>query len=171
MAAILIAVVTVKAQSPLFYNSMNGTLPAFRQFNDLADTNSLRKKWFLTKHAGISAGFVAFNAANSTFLSVPIGVQINRRLTNTLYAFAGVSSMAIYSPYFSTFYQPGINKNNSFMSANSFGTFSTAHIGMMYINSERTFSISGSFGVSRSTYNDYSPFYAPANTARLRNNK
>jgi hypothetical protein len=168
-AAILISAVAVKAQSPLAFGAMNGMQPAFRHFNQVADTNNLRKKWFVTKYAGISSGFVAFNGGSGTFLSVPVGLQINRQLTNNVYAFAGVTVAPSYFHYNGSFYQPGINKNNSLMNANNFGTYSAAHLGLMYINNERTFSISGSIGVSRSNYNSHSPFYAPDNSPVLRN--
>lgn len=108
------------------------------------------------------------------FLSAPAGLQINRQLTNNLYAFAGVSvaptffhfNSALYQPY-----QPGVNKNNNFMNANNLSINPTARMGLMYINSERTFSISGSIGVSRSSYNGYLPIYSPANAPVLGNNK
>lgn len=137
----------------------------------MADTNKLQKKWFVTKYAGISSGFVGFNGGSGTFLSAPVGLQVNRQLTNNVYAFAGVSVAPSFFHYNSAFYQPGMTKNNSLMNANNFGTWSAAHMGLMYINNERTFSISGSIGVGRSNYNRYSPFYAPANLPVLRNNK
>ena len=164
-AAILISAVAVKAQSPLSFGSMNGMQPAFRHFNQGADTNHLQKKWFVTKYAGISAGFVGFNGGSGTFLSAPVGLQVNRQLTNNVYAFAGVSVAPAFFNYNSAFYQPGINKNNSLMNAN-FGTYSMAHMGLMYINNERTFSISGSIGVGRSSYYGHSPFYTPVNAPR-----
>ena len=170
-AAVLISAVAAKAQSPLSFGTMNGMQPAFRHFNQVTDSNNLRKKWFVTKYAGISTGFVAFKGGSGTFLSAPVGLQINRQLTNNVYGFAGVSVAPSFFHYNSAFYQPGINKNNSFMNANNFGTYSTAYMGVMYINSERTFSISGSIGVSRSSYNSHSPFYAPDNSPVLRNNK
>jgi hypothetical protein len=170
-AAILLSTVAVKAQSPLSFGAVNGMQPAFRHFNTVPDSNNIRKKWFLTKYAGISSGFVAFKGGSGTFLSAPMGLQINRQLTNNVYAFAGVSVAPTFFHYNSAFYQPAINKNNSFMNANNFGVYPAAHMGLMYINNERTFSISGSISVSRSSYGNYSPFYNPANSPVLRNNK
>lgn len=167
-AAIIISAVAVKAQAPLSFGSVNG--PAFRHFNQAADSNNVRKKWFVTKYAGISTGFVAFRGGSGTFLSAPVGLQLNRQLTNNVYAFAGVSVAPSLFHYNGAFYQPGINKNNSFMNANNFGVYSAAHMGLMYINNERTFSISGSIGVGRSSYNNYSPFYGPVNSPVLRKN-
>jgi hypothetical protein len=167
--AILIFSVAVNAQSPLTFGPVNGIQPAFRHFNQMADTNNLQKKWFVTKYAGLSTGFVAFNGGSGTFLSAPVGLQVNRQLTNNVYAFAGVSVAPSFFHYNSAFYQPGINKNNSLMNANNFGIYPAAHMGMMYINNERTFSISGRISVSRYSYNSRSPFYAPANSPVLRN--
>jgi hypothetical protein len=170
-AAILISAGAVQAQSPLSFGSMNGIQPAFSHFNQVADSNNLRKKWFVTKYAGISSGFVTFNGGSGTFLSAPVGLQLNRQLTNNVYAFGNVSVAPSFFHFNGSLYQPGINKNNSFMNANNFGINPAAQMGLMYINNERTFSISGSIGVSRSSYNGYSPFYAPANSPGLRNNK
>lgn len=170
-AAILISAVTVKAQSPLYLGSMNGIQPGFRHFNQAADTNNLGKKWFVTKYAGISSGFVAFNGGSGTFLSAPMGLQLNRQLTNNIYAFGSVSVAPSFFRFNTAIYQPGINKNNSLMNANNFGIYPAAQMGLMYINKERSFSISGSIGVSSSSYNSHPFFYAPASSPVLRNSK
>jgi hypothetical protein len=86
-AAILLSAGAVKAQSPLSFGSMNGTSPAFRHFNQLPDSSNHKKKWFVTKYAGISTGFIAFKGGSGTFLSAPVGLQINRSLTNNVFAF------------------------------------------------------------------------------------
>ena len=170
-AAIILSAVAVKAQSPLSFGAMNGMQPAFRHFHQVGDSNTLRKKWFITKYAGISTGFVAFNGGSGTFLSAPVGLQLNRQLTNNLYAFAGVSVAPTFFHFNGAFYQPGVNKNSSFMNANNFGINPSAYMGVMYVNDERTFSISGSISVSRSNYYNHSPFYAPDNSSVLRHNK
>lgn len=164
LGAIVISAVAVKAQSPLSFGSVNGMQPAFRHFHQVGDTNNLQKKWFVTKYAGISAGFVAFRSG--TFLSAPVGLQINRQLTNNVYAFAGISVAPSFYHYSGAFYQPGVNKYNTLLNGNNFGTYSAAHMGLMYINDERTFSISGSISVGRSSYHSYLPYYSPANSPR-----
>src|SRR5688572_13200321 len=153
-AAILLSAGAVKAQTPLSFGSMNGIQPGFRHFNQVADSNRLQKKWFLTKYAGISTGFIAFNGGSGTFLSAPMGLQINRSLTNNVIAFAGVSVAPTFFNSSSAFYQPGVNKSNRFMNANAnnFDINPAVYMGLMYTNDERTFSISGSFGVSRNNY-------------------
>jgi hypothetical protein len=97
-------------------------------------------------------------------------------LTNNLLAFGAVSVVPYFSRYSGASYQPAINKSNSFMQTNNgltqhndFSSYSDAKIGLMYMNNERTFSISGSIGVSRSNYNIYSPFYSPVYSPVLRN--
>jgi len=166
-AAILLSAVGVKAQSPLTFGSMNQ--PAFQHFRQVGDSNSLQKKWFVSKYAGISTGFMAFKGGSGSFLSAPVGIQLYRRLNDNVYAFAGVSVAPSIFNFNGAFYQPGVNKNNNFMNANNFGAYSSAHMGLMYINSDRTFSISGSIGVG--SYYGRSPFYAPGNSPMVRNNK
>ena len=172
ITSILLSVAVVKAQSPWGFGAINGMQPGFRNFNQRIDTSHIQKKWFLTKYAGISAGLLAFNGGSSSFLSAPMGIQLNRSLSNNVLAFAGVSVAPSYFPGIAGFnmpFQSDFNKNNGFITPNRFGTYSTAQMGLMYINNERTFSISGSIGVG--SYNSHSPFYAPANAPVLRNNK
>lgn len=162
--AILMSAMATKAQFPLFSGAQNNTQPVFGNPNQLTDTSYFRKKWFVTKYTGISAGFIAFNGGSSNFLSAPLALQINRQFTNNLYAFGDVSATPYLLQFNSALYQPGIDKNYSLMRTNNFGIYPTAKIGVMYINNERTFSISGSVSVSRTGYNSYSPVYAPANS-------
>lgn len=161
-AAILMSGMAVNAQIDSSFGAMNGTGYAFRHPQQVNDTNNIYKKWFVTKYAGVSTGFVAFKGGGGSFLSVPLALQVNRQLTNNLYAFGGVSMTPYIFRSNGMPYQPAINKNNNFMRTNNFSAYSDAKIGVMYINNERTFSISGSIGVSRDSYNGYSPFYMPA---------
>lgn len=161
-AAIITSAVAVKAQAPLTFGAMNQ--PYFRHFGQVADSNYHQKKWFLSKYAGISAGYLFFNGGGGPFLSAPLGLQINRQLTNNVYAFAGVN----VAPTIFNFNTPyTFNKNSSFMNNNRYGVSSSAYMGLMYTNDERTFSISGSIGVSN--YSGQSPFYRPAPAPAVRN--
>ena len=153
-----------KAQSPLFYGTQPHTQSALGNPEQAADTSYRPKKWFITKYAGISTGFIAFKGGSSSYLSAPLEWMINRQLTNNVYAFGGVSVTPSLLQYNGAFYQPGIDKNNGFMRTNNnFSINPAARIGVMYISNDRTFSISGSVSVSRSSYYGYSPIYAPAN--------
>jgi len=161
--AILMSAMAAKAQYPLSYGMQHNLQPAFGNPGQVADTNYLQKKWFITKYAGITTGFVGFKGGSSSFLSAPLEYQINRQFTNNIFAFGGVSVTPSLLQYNGAFYQPGIDKNYSSIRANNFSINPAARIGVMYISNDRTFSISGSVGVSRSSYNGYSPLYTPAN--------
>lgn len=162
-AAILMSGMAVKAQvvsSP--FGTMGATRSAFNHPQQVSDTSKSHKKWVVTKYAGVSSGFIVSGGRGSSFLSVPLALQVDRQLTNNLYAFGALSAAPYIFHNNRAPYQTAINKNNGFLQANNFSTWSDAKIGVMYINNERTFSISGSIGVSRGNYNSYSPVYAPA---------
>lgn len=148
--AILLSAMAAKAQFALGPGAQQAT-----------DTNYLHKKWFVTKYAGISTGFVAFKGGSSSFLSAPLALQVNRQLTNNIYAFGGISATPYLLQNSGAFYQAGVNKSYGLMRVNNSGIYPAAHVGVMYINNERTFSISGSVNVSRSSYQSYSPLYSP----------
>lgn len=157
--AILMSAIAAKAQSPLFSGALDYTQPVFRNTNQATDTNYLRKKWFVTKYSGISTGFIAYKGGSSSFLSVPLALQVTRQLTNNVYAFGSVSATPYLMQSNNAFYQAGVDKNNSLVRINNAGISPAARIGLMYTNDQRTFSISGSISVSRSSYNYYSPVY------------
>jgi hypothetical protein len=127
------------------------------------DTSRLQNKWFVTRYAGISTGFVAFKGGSSNFLSAPLELQVNRQLARNVFAFGGVSVTPYLFQFNNAFYQPAGDKYHGYMRTNNAGISPAARIGLMYINNERTFSVSGSIGVSRSSYNGYLPVYAPLN--------
>lgn len=160
-AAILVSTVSAKAQTPLTFGSLNGDQPRYSHFNRSADSNHVGKKWFVQKYASLSTGFMAFKGGSGTFVSAPVGLQLYRQLSNNVYGFVGASIAPTYFNMNGAFFQPGAAKNNGFMNASNFGVQSMAQMGLMYINNDRTFSISGSIGVGRNLYNGYSPFYGP----------
>ncbi len=139
-------------------NSFRGNL-----LNNIhANDSAFKKKWFLSKYSGISTGFSFFKGGNATFVSAPLDLQLNRRLNNNLFAFAGVSAAPSYVNFNSTFLNANFNKvnaKNSFKSS-ALEIYSRAELGLQYINDERTFSILGSIGVERSSFP--MPFYIPS---------
>lgn len=138
-------------------NSYRGSLINNIHVNDSAS----KKKWFVSKYSGISTTFSFFKGGNATIVSAPIGLQLNRRLNNNLFAFAGISAAPSYVNFNSAIMNAGFDKsnlNNAFKSS-SLGLYSRAELGLQYINDERTFSISGSIGVERSSF----PMYVPSN--------
>jgi hypothetical protein len=156
-----------KAQTHLPVSGMNFTqwlpLPGYRPF---ADSSHSDQRWYLYKYAGISSGAGYYAGGSLTFMSIPIGIQLNHQLTNNLFAFAGMStSPAFYyinqlysGPYINKSY-PGNNMSNTY----GFGMNSRVEIGLMYINDAKTFSISGSIGIDRSIY----PLY-PSNRTNIK---
>ena len=170
-AAILILAVVVKAQSPLTFGNVDPMHPAFRHFRQVADSNTQHKKWIFTKYASISTGFMAFKGGSGSYFSAPIGVQVYRPLNNNLYAYAGLSVAPTYFNLNNSFFQPGINKNNNFMNANNFGVYSAAHLGLMYISDDKSFSISGGISVGRNLYDNRIPYYTPVNSPVSGNRK
>lgn len=161
---ILMSAIAVKAQLPLYSGVQDNTFPVFRNTNQPADTNYLRKKWVLTKYAGISTGFMAYKGGSSSYLSAPLALQLTRQLTSNVYAFGSLSATPYVLQNNGAFYQSGPGKNYGLMRTNNFGVYPSARIGLMYTNNERTFSISGSISVSSSSYNTYSPVYTPSNS-------
>jgi hypothetical protein len=158
---ILISSIAVKAQTLLPVNSMDYT-----QRGALRNDSILNKKWSFSTYSSISTSFTFFNGGSATIFAAPVGLQLNRRLNNNLYAFAGISVAPAYVNFNRSFLSSDVNKmnqNSSFFRSNRFGMYSRAEMGLMYINDARTFSISGSIGIERS-----SPIfpYQPGNTAR-----
>jgi len=124
------------------------------------------RKWFLTSYSNVGIGFNFMNGSTATVVSAPVGLQLNHQLNNNLYAFTGVSVAPTYVNFNRSFLSPGVTKSpsNGFRS-DYFGLYSSVNMGLMYVNEARTFSISGSIGVSRSSYPML--YYPPANMQRV----
>ncbi|MHA4809523.1 hypothetical protein ACX0G9_15525 [Flavitalea flava] len=127
-------------------------------FNQFVDSSRSNHKWHLSKYAGLSAGSVFFAGGGTSFLSAPVGLQLSYPLNNNLYAFAGVSAAPVFfnSSYLSTY--PVLNQSypgSNFSKGYGLGLNSRVEMGLMYINDAKTFSVSGSFGIERSSYPVY----------------
>jgi hypothetical protein len=84
---ILIFSISVKAQTALPGGYVN-----YLQRQSLVDNIHFKdsvpgKKWFVSKYIGISTSVGFYNGGNTSMVAVPIGIQINRRLTNNWYCF------------------------------------------------------------------------------------
>ena len=164
---VLIFYVTLKAQTVLPAGFMD-------YMQRLSFTNNIHfkdsasaKKWVLNKYSGISTSFSFFRGGNTTVVALPVGLQLNRRLNNNLYAFAGLSVAPSYVNFNYSFLSANASKfsqNNTFLKSNGFGMYSRAELGLMYINDEKTFSISGSIGIEKSNYPVFP--YQQINTTR-----
>lgn len=144
------------AQSPMYFNGMNAVqkMPNFYHTH-LGDSSSLNKKWSLIPSVGIYSGFTFYNGGGSSVLSVPVGLQLNRRINNNLYAFAEVSVAPAYFNLNQSYQNNRFNNSyplNSMLTPNGLGINSRLALGLMYVNDDKTFSISGSIRVDREYY-------------------
>jgi hypothetical protein len=155
LSLLLIVTVAAKAQTGLSSGFMNFVRPSAFTGNSHLIASTPDKKWFVTSYSGISAGYSFFNGGNATYIAAPVGLQLNRKLNENLYAFAGVSAAPVYMNFNHTFISSDINKaypGNGFYKSNSLSGYARAELGLMYVNDAKTFSISGSIGVERSSY-------------------
>lgn len=152
---VLILSVTVKAQTflPVSFFDYTQRQPFGNSISRKDSTAD--KKWFLNTYSGISTSFSFFKGGNATVVAAPISLQLNRKLTNNLYAFAAVSAAPAYINFNRSFLSAnGIKagQSNSAFKPNSFDMYSKAELGLMYVNDQKTFSISGSIGIERNSY-------------------
>ncbi len=94
------------------------------------DSLSARKKWFFSSYSGLSTSVSFFKGGNASIFSAPMGLQLNRRLTNNWYAFANVSVAPSYINI-NPSYLSGFNKNftNNPFNQNSFGLYPCGFFG------------------------------------------
>ena len=128
------------------------------------DGGTAGHKWQLQKYAGLSAGAILFGGSAS-YISAPIGLQLTRSLNKNLYGFAGVSVAPTFFTFSRLYNDPGFKTNYpGLQNGYGLGLSSRIEAGLMYVNDDRTFSISGSIGIERSSY----PVY-PSNAAARKN--
>lgn len=152
-----------KAQSSAQYG--NGWLPitmdgAITQPMPYYDSLP-HSKWSFSKYISLSTGYSFFKGGNASFVAAPISFQVNRSLSNHFSAFAGVSVTPVYFNFNSAFTPNAFAKGNAanpFLKTNNLNMYSKVEMGLMYTNDAKTFSISGSIGVERSSY----PVFYPA---------
>lgn len=158
----------VPAKSQTILSPGMGINPQNANFLNTSQTHdslSTPKKWFFSTYSGLSTSVSFFKGGNASTFSVPMGLQLNRRLNNNLYAFANVTVAPSYISI-NPSYLTGFNKNfsNNPFQQGSLGLYPAASMGLMYINDAKTFSISGSISAEKSVYPGL-PYY-PANTPK-----
>ena len=151
----MVSFTSVRAQSTFSSGGLtNSQRDAFTNYNPISDSNHVNNKWSLHKYGGISASYGFFNGGSASVISAPVGLQLNRRINNNLFAFAGIAAAPAYVNFNQSFTQANINKNlqgiNRYNSS-GFHMISKFEAGLMYVNDAKTFSISGSVGVYSST--------------------
>lgn len=155
--ALFISFVVVTAGAQTIQTSgapdyLNQDIPGKKHIN--TEDHLSARKWYVSRYSTLTTGFTFFNGGSANYISAPIGLQLNRRLNSNWYAFAGVSAAPTYMHFNRSFQsfagtKPAIN--NGLFKTNNYGLYSRAELGLMYINEDKTFSISGSIGVQRSS--------------------
>ena len=158
--ALLFSFGSVKSQT-IGTVGVPGYSPRASFLNTIPVQDSLsNKKWFMSKYTGISTGISFYNGGRATFLAAPMVLQLNRKLSNNVYAYANLAVTPAIIRSNSNLIYPGMNKSfalNSF-SSNSFQVNPSASVGLMYVNDAKTFSISGGFSIERNSY-QFVPYY------------
>jgi hypothetical protein len=147
LAIALLIFTAVQSQSLTQYSSGGN-------FSDSHTQDSLfPKKWFFSSYRGLSTSVSFFKGGNASVFSVPLGLQLNRRINNNWFAFANVTVAPSYINM-NPSYLNGFNKSfsNNRFGQNYFGLYPAASMGVMYVNDARTFSISGSVSAEKSLY-------------------
>jgi hypothetical protein len=164
VCVMMIAATALKAQVYQPFGTINYAQHPVFGFNHSKDSIS---KWSLGTYAGVSTGFMVYKDGHASYFSAPLSLQLNRALNNNLYAFASVTAAPAYINFSNAFLNTNaskFNQPNGFYKTNSFGAYTSANIGLMYVNDAKTFSISGSFGIERSSYPVYQ--YNSVNTQK-----
>ncbi|MGN6212346.1 hypothetical protein [Parafilimonas sp.] len=163
LAAIVFSTASM-AQVPVFSSNNFMQRPLFNRTININDSGFNNKKWFFTKYSGISTSFSFFKGGNATVIAAPVGIQLNRRLNDNLFAFAGVNAAPAYINFHQAFFNSNIKgiQNKYSFNQHNLGLYSRAEVGLMYVNDAKTFSISGSFGIETNNY-PY-PYYQSNNT-------
>jgi hypothetical protein len=155
LLALMIFTTTLKAQTFMPGDFMpNNYRGGFANTKYAADSSS-QKKWFLTRYSALSTTYSFFKGGQAMIVAAPVALQLNRRLTNNLYAFANATIAPGYVSFNRSFIATDFNKairNNGLFKSSSLDIYSSAALGLQYVNDEKTFSISGSIGVERSSY-------------------
>ena len=163
---ILFTSVTLKAQIPTL--GLYGYPQRTIMDRGINADSPFQKKWFISTYSGISTSFSFYRGGNATVIAAPLGLQLNRRLNDNLYAFAGVSAAPAYVNFNQTFVNTNIKglQSNTTAKYNNFGISTRAEMGLMYVNDAKTFSISGSIGVETNNYPAYYYNYNQPNNNR-----
>ncbi len=168
---VMILATVTKAQN-LMQNGIGWFPPASTDgiaFHRLPYNDSIsHSKWSFSKYVSLSSGYSFFKGGSASFVSAPVGVQLNRSVSNHFTAFAGISVAPTYFNFNSAFLPNAFTKENAgnaFLKTNNLNMYSKAELGLMYTNEAKTFSISGSIGVQRSSY----PVFYPTATQKGQN--
>lgn len=116
--------------------------------------SSGRKPWSFSRFSAVSTTFSMFNGGSATTVAVPVGLQVNRRLTDNLYAFANIAAAPAYTSFNRAFIAADPTKTNPYgrYRANGMALYTSATLGLMYVSDDRSFSISGGISVQHNNF-------------------
>ena len=161
LLALIIFTSTLKAQTFVGGHFIPNNYRSGFAYNSHPTDSSSQKKWFLTRYSALSTSYSFFKGGQAMIVAAPIGLQINSRLTNNLYAFANATIAPAYTNFNRSFMDFNkASRNNGLYKSSRMDVYSSANLGLQYVNDEKTFSISGSIGVERSSYPSL-PYYKP----------
>lgn len=155
LITLLVLATVSKAQPFLASGSMNNSYSGMFAHNFQLNDSSLQKKWFVTRQSALITSYSFFKGGGATVVAAPLGLQLNRRLSNNLYAFANAAITPAYVSFNRSFMAANFNKglqNNNTFKQGTLGVYSSASLGLLYVNDEKTFSLSGSITVEKSSY-------------------
>ena len=132
-----------------------------KHFND----STSQPKWFFNSYRAVSTSVSFFKGGNATIFSAPMGIQLVRKINNNWY---GIADVRVAPSFINVNLSSanGFNKNytESPFPQNNYQLFPAVSIGAMYVNDDRSFSISGRISAERNVYLPL-PYY-PKNSAR-----
>lgn len=156
---ITLSFLSVNSQTPLEYGIINSSRPMFLGTQQTSVvTSPWHKQRQVSTFGGLYTNYGFLHRGNIAVLSAPVGLQLTRRLNTNWYAFAALSAAPLFFNVNSSLRDPAFNKTypgNFLFNTNRLGAYSGAEAGLLYINDAKTFSISGSVHVDRTSY----PFY------------
>ncbi|MCC7525686.1 MAG: hypothetical protein IT250_12740, partial [Chitinophagaceae bacterium] len=159
LSCILFVGLAARTQTVMPYSAMvNTQRKGIENNHAYTSTHLSGKKWFISRYSGVSTGFSFFNGSAAHFVSVPLGLQLNRRINNNFFAVAGIAAAPTYWN-FSHSLRPvaghSLYSNSRLISSGTYGVNARAELGLMYISDDKTFSFSGSIGIQRGSYPAY----------------
>ncbi len=153
--AIILCSIGVKAQITLPLSFMDyNQRQVFVNRNKGNDTVA-NKKWFFSAYTGVSTSMAFYKGGHATMVSAPMVLQLNHALNKNLYAFANVYAAPGYVNFNRSFLTTNTNKgwpNNGMANSAGYSINAGVQMGLMYVNDQKTFSISGSIGIERNRY-------------------
>src|SRR5579863_7351161 len=96
-----------------------------------------RKEWFITSYGSFTTGYTFLRGGSAWVFATPFTLQLNRRLSNNFYAFAGITAAPLivnFNRAFLTTDPYKVNSGSIFYRPGNPSIYSAATLGLMYVN-------------------------------------